>query len=303
MKSLIEFKITIEGLTKIVDIEVYVQSQILIKEGRSQMESVFKKDEKFAVVFKVNLLRATLNEASEFKDYLEEAIKDSDKDIIVNLSDCDHMDSTFLGVLVSGYKRLKKKDRNLVLIEPTDHSSIFLTLNSIGKIFPIYNNLKDALQDIENKKLLELELGGLIPKTEQKQEIVEDTDFTTIEKNINGEVEETVPEIVEEQEEIKIENQEIETQNLDLEPEIVAEPNTIEQKTFVMEETESLEQDKNLELESENEVTEEITSLNSDSESEPPNDTVESEFVSVEEDKPFRKGKVEWKFGFESGTP
>ncbi|MEJ2105062.1 MAG: STAS domain-containing protein [Ignavibacteriaceae bacterium] len=267
------------------------------------MKSVFKKDEKFAIVFKVNLLRATLNEASEFKDYLEEVIKDSDKDIIVNLSDCDHMDSTFLGVLVSGYKRLKKQDRNLVLIEPTDHSSIFLTLNSIGKIFPIYNNLKDALQDIENKKLLELELGGLIPKTEQKQELVKDEDFTIIENNFNKNFEETVPEIIDEKDEIKIENQEIETQNLEIESETVEEPNTTEQETIAMEETETNEEDKNLELESDIEVTEEITSLISDSEPESPIETAEPEIVAVEKDKPFKKGKVEWKFGFEAGTP
>lgn len=267
------------------------------------MESVIKKDEKFAVVFKVNLLRATLNEASDFKDYLEEAINDSDKDIIVNLSDCDHMDSTFLGVLVSGYKRLKKQDRNLVLIEPTDHSSIFLTLNSIGKIFPIYNNLKDALQDIENKKLLELELGTLASAAEKNEEIVEDTDFTISEDFIEEKIEETVPEQIEGKNELQTKNPESETETLDLEPEPVEETNTIEQETFVMEETETIEQEKDSELISDKKVTEEITSFTSDSENESETQIVEANPSVVENDKPFRKGTVEWKFGFEPGTP
>lgn len=125
------------------------------------MESIERKIENYAVVFNVNLMRATLNEAVEFKDYLAETILDSDKDIIVNLSACEHLDSTFLGVLVSGYKKLKSQNRNLVIIEPIDQSSIFLTLNSIGKIFPLYTSVNAALEDIENKKLLEKEINEL----------------------------------------------------------------------------------------------------------------------------------------------
>jgi fructose-1,6-bisphosphatase len=79
----------------------------------------------------------------------------------VNLSACEHLDSTFLGVLVSGYKKLKSQNRNLVIIEPIDQSSIFLTLNSIGKIFPLYTSVNAALEDIENKKLLEKEINEL----------------------------------------------------------------------------------------------------------------------------------------------
>jgi len=119
------------------------------------MESIERKTVDYAIVLNVNLLRATLNEVSEFKDYLEEAILDSDKDIIVNLGDCEHLDSTFLGVLVSGYKRLKIQNRSLIIIEPVDQSSLFLTLNSIGKIFPLYASVNVALNDIEHRKNVE----------------------------------------------------------------------------------------------------------------------------------------------------
>ena len=125
------------------------------------MELIERKIENYAVVFNVNLIRATLTEAVEFKDYLAKTITDSDKDIIVNLSACEHLDSTFLGVLVSGYKKLKSKNRSLVIIEPVDQSSLFLTLNSIGKIFPLYTSVKAALEDIENKRLIEKEINAL----------------------------------------------------------------------------------------------------------------------------------------------
>ena len=141
------------------------------------MDSIAKVTEKYAVVFNVNLLRATLNEASEFKDYLEESIRDTDQDIVVNLGNCEHLDSTFLGVLVNGYKRLRNKNRNLVIIEPVNQSSIFLTLNSIGKIFPLYTDVKSALEDIENKKLLESELGKLDTRSRKETKTKNDNSF------------------------------------------------------------------------------------------------------------------------------
>ena len=125
------------------------------------MNLIEKQIEKFAVVFNVNLDRATLNEAIKFKEYLAEDVKDSNKDIIVNLSACEHLDSTFLGALVSTYKTLKKQNRTIALIEPANQSSILLTLNSIGKIFPLYKSVKVALADIENKKLIESEINEL----------------------------------------------------------------------------------------------------------------------------------------------
>lgn len=119
------------------------------------MELFERQIKKYAIVININLVRATLNEAAEFREYLNEAILGTDVDIIINLSDCQHLDSTFLGVLVSGYKRLKQKNRSMAIIEPVDQSRVFLTLNSIGKIFPLYDSVNSALADIENKKVLE----------------------------------------------------------------------------------------------------------------------------------------------------
>jgi anti-anti-sigma factor len=133
------------------------------------MEYFERQIKKYAIVINVNLVRATLNEATEFREYLNEAILGTDIDIIVNLSDCQHLDSTFLGVLVSGYKKLKKKNRNLVIIEPTDQSRVFLTLNSIGKIFPLYDSVQSALADIENKKMIENAVDNIDNESNENQ--------------------------------------------------------------------------------------------------------------------------------------
>jgi len=139
------------------------------------MESVERKIEEYAVVLNVNLVKATLKEAVEFKNYFEEAISTTKKDIIVNLSTCEYLDSTFLGILVKSYKRLKTQNRTIAIIEPVNQSSIFLTLNSIGKIFPIYSSVKIALDDIENKRLLEKELKESTSELDEFDENLEVT--------------------------------------------------------------------------------------------------------------------------------
>ena len=49
------------------------------------------------LVEKVNLTRATLKEAEEFKSHLVSDIKDGWQKIVVDLSECEFIDSTFLG--------------------------------------------------------------------------------------------------------------------------------------------------------------------------------------------------------------
>ena len=258
------------------------------------MESIERKIENYAVVFNVNLVRATLNEASEFKDCLAESIADTDKDIIVNLSACEHLDSTFLGVLVSSYKKLKSQNRSLVIIEPIDQSSIFLTLNSIGKIFPLYTSVKVALEDIENKRILEKEINSI---DEDKSEPVVEAEETSMmnyqTESINSESEEigaelgTIPsaDIQEHEEAITPqETLEVEDSGFNLFEHI--EPgNGIENQTLqaVEEEPEEINNNFDTKVMNDSDVNEEVT------------ENEESEHES----SPFGDN-VKWEFGFSS---
>jgi anti-sigma B factor antagonist len=260
------------------------------------MESIERKTENYAVVFNVNLLRATLNEATEFKDYLEEAILDTDKDIIVNLGACEHLDSTFLGVLVSGYKRLKIQNRSLVIIEPVDQSSIFLTLNSIGKIFPLYSSVKVALEDIENKKLLEKEINELGHEKAKPIEKSAKAPFKIASYPLVDSPEETIPEE-------KIPD-ELDSANLSeiqekLETMPVAENIIIEENDLVLIENDAPDK------ESENPLvlkTDEVISEENTSRFNPDDLKVEETIVTkldrANEDGRFSSGTVKWEFGF-----
>ena len=58
------------------------------------------------LVEKVNLTRATLKEAEEFKSHLVADIKNGWQKIVVDLSECEFIDSTFLGALVVSLKKI-----------------------------------------------------------------------------------------------------------------------------------------------------------------------------------------------------
>ena len=244
------------------------------------MELFERQIKKYAIVINVNLVRATLNEAAEFREYLNEAILGTDIDIIVNLSDCQHLDSTFLGVLVSGYKKLKSKNRSLVIIEPTDQSRVFLTLNSIGKIFPLYDSVSSALEDIENKRMLENVVDNIEDEIEIKSETISDPKLDEAIPDTQMMVQE---ELTATEPDNSVNNFDDSYDNKNLESEFEQEAERINHLT---EETESVHETIN--FETLNRVEEE---LHNEAMTIPESKSLYSEIN-------FKKGSVDWAFGF-----
>lgn len=104
----------------------------------------------------VNLSRATLKEAQEFKNVLEFDLLKKDQKIIIDLSKCEFMDSTFLGVLVVTLKRLTKMGGKLKIVEPALISHSVLTLTETLRIFDTFDSRRDAVNSFigeNNSKL------------------------------------------------------------------------------------------------------------------------------------------------------
>jgi anti-anti-sigma factor len=262
------------------------------------MQSIERKTEKYAVVFNINLIRATLNEAREFKDSLEESIRETDKDIIVNLSSCEHLDSTFVGVMVSSFKRLKKQSRNMVIIEPLNQSSIFLTLNSIGKIFPLYQSVKSALEDIENRKILESQITELeedrttvdksSPTNQTKISFEQITEFEEI----------SMPEDISDQFELQTEMPEDKKEELQVKP--FDEKNITSEKENVLIENnfKNNGKDDTPVPDPEERLKARTTSFRFESKKEKPANTKVPHPKTDIEQESSSKGPVEWNFGF-----
>ncbi|RKY90793.1 MAG: hypothetical protein DRQ13_12185 [Ignavibacteriae bacterium] len=98
------------------------------------------------VTNRVNVLRATINEASVLRNLLEEQIVLEFSKIVIDLSQCTHLDSTFLGVLVVTQKELMANGVELKLVEPLDSTKVLLSLSGISKVFNTYETSDDALR-------------------------------------------------------------------------------------------------------------------------------------------------------------
>ena len=102
------------------------------------------------VVEIVNLTRATLKEAEEFKQTLAQDIEMGARKIIVDLSDCEFIDSTFLGALVVTLKKISNigGDLRLVGFQPAVHSMFELT--RMYRVFEAYKTKEEAIKSFNN---------------------------------------------------------------------------------------------------------------------------------------------------------
>jgi anti-anti-sigma factor len=102
------------------------------------------------VVEIINLERATLREADQLKNLINDKIELGYKKIIIDLSTVEFIDSTFLGVLVNTLKKVAvlKGDLKLVGFKPAVRSMFELT--RLFRVFESYSDLQDAIRSFTN---------------------------------------------------------------------------------------------------------------------------------------------------------
>ena len=93
----------------------------------------------------VNVEKATILEALEFKCILDEQIYNGNHNIIINLKNCEFLDSTFIGVLVVTWKKVKAKGGKLKLVKPGNFPQTVFHLTGTIEIFEAYDNIEEAL--------------------------------------------------------------------------------------------------------------------------------------------------------------
>jgi len=97
------------------------------------------------VVLNVNLLRATLKEAEEFKNILMEEINAGRKKLVVDLSTCEFIDSTFLGSLVVSLKKVTIIGGDLKLVGFQPAVSSMFELTRMYRVFESYKTQAEAV--------------------------------------------------------------------------------------------------------------------------------------------------------------
>ncbi len=109
------------------------------------MEDFEKKIEKDVVIEVVNLSRATWKEAQEFKKILSENVEKKFRKLVVDISQCEFLDSTFLGTLVFAKRSVNKIGGELKIVEPESVFRVLREKTSTLQVFDSYKSLDEAL--------------------------------------------------------------------------------------------------------------------------------------------------------------
>ena len=83
--------------------------------------------------------------APEFKQQLLNVIAEGGKDVVVDFTNTTFIDSTTLGVLVGGVKRLRTEDGRLSLVCSDRNITKIFEITGLDRVFTIYTTRDEAL--------------------------------------------------------------------------------------------------------------------------------------------------------------
>jgi anti-sigma B factor antagonist len=85
--------------------------------------------------------------APRLREKLVELVSQGKYKIVVNLEGVDFLDSTGLGVLVGGLKRLRSHDGDLTLVCTQPRILKVFEITGLTKVFAIFNSVDDAVAE------------------------------------------------------------------------------------------------------------------------------------------------------------
>jgi anti-sigma B factor antagonist len=88
--------------------------------------------------------------APEFKQQLLEVIGQGGKQVIVDFSDTTFIDSTTLGVLVGGVKRLRTNEGQLALVCSDRNITKIFEITGLDRVFTIYPTRAEAVSKVKS---------------------------------------------------------------------------------------------------------------------------------------------------------
>ncbi len=88
--------------------------------------------------------------APEFKQQLLEVIGQGGKQVIVDFSDTTFIDSTTLGVLVGGVKRLRTNEGQLALVCSDRNITKIFEITGLDRVFNIYPTRVEAVAMVKS---------------------------------------------------------------------------------------------------------------------------------------------------------
>ncbi len=101
------------------------------------------------LVVNISEQRATVEISSILKEELLEKIEEGNRNVIVDLSSSDFVDSSFLGALVAGLKKATMKSGDLKIVGLQAPVRAMFELTRLYRIFDIFDTQEEAINSFE----------------------------------------------------------------------------------------------------------------------------------------------------------
>ena len=82
--------------------------------------------------------------APQLKQQIISLLESGARELVVDLSKVDYLDSTALGVLIGGLKRIREMDGNMALVCPSPRIRRVFEITGLDKIFDMFNSESEA---------------------------------------------------------------------------------------------------------------------------------------------------------------
>ncbi|MGC8861938.1 MAG: STAS domain-containing protein [Armatimonadota bacterium] len=88
--------------------------------------------------------------ASRFREVMVEAIEDGGENLIVSMGDVEYIDSSGLGALVGGLKRVSERKGKIVVVRPRPQVRKVFEITGLEKVFPLFEDEEEAVAALQD---------------------------------------------------------------------------------------------------------------------------------------------------------
>lgn len=118
--------------------------------SEEEISNDFSKEQHDDVLVEVvNLTRATIKEAELFKQTLNLSINAGIKKLVVDISQCEFIDSTFLGAMVISLKKITSKGGDLRLVGFQPAVSAMFEMTRMYRVFDSFSTKEEAINSFK----------------------------------------------------------------------------------------------------------------------------------------------------------
>ena len=103
------------------------------------------------LVVKVDLIAATLRDAQPLWIEFENHMLFKHSKIIIDLSTCAHIDSTFIGMIVKIFRKVRENKGQMMLVFPKVSTIEVFRLMGLTQVVDCFNNLEEAIEQLRLK--------------------------------------------------------------------------------------------------------------------------------------------------------